>query len=330
MDGLLYYPYINLPESDWTIRTLLYYDTLGAIVPQEYFYKPQRHYNSHMLELVKNELVIPIDPIKALDNPWELTSPLIEYTQQPEFNIDARRKSFGLKNYGKIHVDKFKPRGAKIHSDKFDGEIFYQLEKLGLAKRQNHSWYIVEYHTASLLMTFLATVVSSKLNLRPITDEIKIRNQNKNDTDQRKRETILKELIPFPMDLNLEKLHRFKDKQKELLLAFRNKVEQIVLDESIEEGSDLFNSKVVELKLRKEELTAKMNESKFGSIIFGSICGMIGAIQGLAMAETPGAIIGGLPGFASAIYSAIKIEKAENIFDQSGMKYLALADKKLR
>lgn len=329
MDSLLYYPYINLPQSDWTIRTLLYYDNLGTIVPQEYFYNPERHYNPHMLELVKNELVIPIDPIKALDNPWEITKPLIEYIQQPEFNIDSKRKSFGLKNFSKVHVEKFIPRGAKIHSDKFDGEIFYQLERLGLAKRDNYSWYIVEYHTASLLMTYLATVISSKLNLRPITDEIKIREQN-DEVYNKKRETILRELIPFPTDLNLDKLHRFKDKQKELLLSFRNKVEQIVLDESIEEGTALFKNKVEELKLRKSELTAKMNESKLGSIIFGSICGIIGAIQGLATAETPGAIIGGLPGFASAIYSAIKIEKAEDIFDQSGMKYLALADKRLR
>jgi hypothetical protein len=38
----------------------------------------------------------------------------------------------------------------------------------------------------------------------------------------------------------------------------------------------------------------------------------------------------GLPGFANAVYSAMKIEKTENVFDQSGMKYLALVDKKLR
>ena len=145
-----------------------------------------------------------------------------------------------------------------------------------------------------------------------------------------KREVILRELIPFPSELDLGKFHRFKEKYNELLTTFKNKVEQIVLDDTIEKGSELFNNKVEDLKLRKDELSAKMNESKVGSIIFGSICGIIGAIQGLSTAETPGAIIGGLPGFASAIYSAIKIEKAEDIFDQSGMKYLALVDKRLR
>jgi len=53
MNGLLYYPYINLSQSDWTIRTLLYYEKLGTIVPQEYFYNPERNYEPHMLELVR-------------------------------------------------------------------------------------------------------------------------------------------------------------------------------------------------------------------------------------------------------------------------------------
>jgi hypothetical protein len=41
MDKLLYYPYINLPEGDWTVRALLYYENVGSIVPLEYFYSPE-------------------------------------------------------------------------------------------------------------------------------------------------------------------------------------------------------------------------------------------------------------------------------------------------
>ncbi len=72
-----------------------------------------------------------------------------------------------------------------------------------------------------------------------------------------------------------------------------------------------------------------MNESQLGNIIFGTVCGIIGAFQGLATANTTSAFFGGLPGFVSAIHSALKIEKAEKVFDQSGLKYLALADKRL-
>jgi hypothetical protein len=85
-----------------------------------------------------------------------------------------------------------------------------------------------------------------------------------------------------------------------------------------------------ELVQRKEELAAKMNESKFKRILYGTVCGIIGAGAGIATASTAGAVVGSLPGFANAVYSALQIERAENIFDQSGLKYLALADKRLR
>jgi len=76
-------------------------------------------------------------------------------------------------------------------------------------------------------------------------------------------------------------------------------------------------------------LSSKMNENKLGPIFFGTICGATGAFIGLT-ASTTGAFIGALPGFANAIYSAIQIETPEKIRDQSGLKYLALMDKRIR
>jgi hypothetical protein len=72
-----------------------------------------------------------------------------------------------------------------------------------------------------------------------------------------------------------------------------------------------------------------MHESKFKKIYLGSVCGIVGAVTGIVASNTIGGLLGGLPGFANAIYSALQIEKAENIFDQSGMKYLALLEKKI-
>ena len=137
-------------------------------------------------------------------------------------------------------------------------------------------------------------------------------------------------LIPFPDEIDMRKLLNFKEKHSGILNSFRTRVEQIVLDPNIIEGTPLFQQHLAELSQRKEELTARMNESQFNRILFGTVCGLIGAYQGMATASTTGAIIGGLPGFANAVYSALQIERAENIFDQSGLKYLALVDKRLR
>ena len=145
-----------------------------------------------------------------------------------------------------------------------------------------------------------------------------------------KRERILNELIPFPEQIDIYKLRKFKDRHRELLNAFKNKVEIIVLNPLMNESSMLFTEAINELKARKEELSAKMNEDKLGKVFFGSVCGTIAGAAGLVAADTRVAVIGGLAGLTNAIYSALQIERAEDIFDQSGMKYLALVDKRLR
>lgn len=329
MSNLLYYPYINLPRTDWTLRTLLYYENIGSIVPQEYFYDPARNYDEFMLELVRSELVTPINPIDVFDNPWKVTRPFLQLVEEDQEKLISAQSRFRQGIRGNIHIDKFSR--ANIHADKFDENIFYGLEQLGLAERTEGRWYSVEQRTANSLMSFLATLISAKTNRLPTTDYIRpFNNRQTFNQGRRKRETILTSLIPFPEEIDLRRLLNFKEKHSDLLNSFRTRVEQIVLDPNIIEGTPLFHQHLAELLQRKEELTARMNESQFNRIMFGTVCGLIGAYQGMATASTAGAIIGGLPGFANAVHSALQIEKVENIFDQSGLKYLALADKRLR
>jgi hypothetical protein len=327
MDSILYYPYINLPRTDWTIRSLLYYESVGSIVPQEYFFDPERNYKPFMLELVRNELVIPIDPMVVLNNAWEVSKIFLEYIERDRRKIKKARTRFLNGEYDYIHSDKIKT--VSIDPNKFDENIFYGLMQLGLARMDRGRFYAVEKKTADQLMKFLATIVGSKTNMLPTTNSIKPRFYSPEEiTEKRKREIILTELMPFPEEINLIKLMRFKEKHVGLLLAFKTRVENIVLDTNIIEGTELFNAKVRELKILKEELSAKMNENHFKDIIFGTVSGIIGAVYGLS--SEPGSSIGPLFGLANAVYSALKIEKAENISDQSGLKYLALVDKRLR
>lgn len=315
MDKLLYYPYINLPQNDWTIRTLLYYDSISTIVPRRAYDRPELFYNENMRELLTNGLVIPVDPLEALDEPWETINPFYTFLQGPGFDQAAKRNNFILGNY------------IKIHSGKFDGEVFYYLEYLKLARKLDNDLYIVEHDTANYLMAFLANILSIKLNLQPITDK-KNNNQdillNSIIQQEKKREIILRELIPFPQNIDLDKLYKFKEIHYELLKLFRNKVEQIVLDNSLKEGDEIFNFKIKELISHKEMLQEKMNGSKLGPILFGTVCGITGILIGLCNEEQS---LLSIPTLASSIYKAIKIEKAENTFDPYGMKYVAFIDK---
>src|SRR5688572_6511212 len=83
MSSILYYPYINVPKTDWTLRTLLYYNHITSIVPEVYFEEPDM-YEPHMLELVREQLVIPINPRDALKHYHHLEDPFIRFLEQHE------------------------------------------------------------------------------------------------------------------------------------------------------------------------------------------------------------------------------------------------------
>lgn len=326
MSNILYYPYINLPENDWTLRTLLYYDNIGSIVPDEYYNNPNK-YDLFMWDLINKELVTPLSPMNIIDNPWESTKPFISLIENNKELLQKSRNRFKLAGSNLTNSNELST--VRLHINKFDREIFYNLKEFGLAKRGPANWYFVEKKTALELMKFLANIISVKTNRMPVTDIIRKRYiQSNKKSEIKKREKILEDLIPFPKNISLDKLLRFKEKNVDSLKAFKNKVELIVLDPNIEIDSALFKEKTYELELRKDELSKKMNENNFGNILFGTVCGLGTAVVGLETGSTFGAFLGSLPGFANALHSALKIEKAENIFDQSGMKYLALAEKR--
>lgn len=227
--------------------------------------------------MLSNELVESIIPMDVLDKPWEIFEPFIYYLETHRERI-LKRCTPARRNLKPtlIHQDKFSYSKSRIHSNKFDDRVFRYLEKMGLAVRGNHEWYEVEQKTAGELMTFLATVLGAKLNYQPVTDQFRqgfFMHYRKEENlaicqTQRKRELILKELIPYPENIDLKKLGRFKDKHKDLLEKFRNKTEQIALNPSVAVDSAFFRETLRELQFRKEELSARMNESRLGPIFF--------------------------------------------------------------
>ncbi len=335
MSSLLYYPYINLPENDWTIRALLYYDNIGAIVPAQYFYEPEQ-YTPFMRKAIENELITPINPMNVLDRPWEVSKRFIKYLGERNSIIEQRKRSISSDKAYKIHRDKFLPvnKGIRVHANKCDTEIFDYLVDAGLAEIADTYWYNVENKTARELMFFLTSVIADKIDYLIATDRIDYGFSQiyaRNDdielrTRQYKRDLILKELIPYPKQIDLTGLRQFKDRHHDLLNAFRNKVEMIALNPSITPESPIFTVMVDDMKTAKEELARRMKESHLGEIIFGTICGTISAA--IALLGNP--VAGAIPGLLSAIYSACKIERPESVVDQTGLKYIALVDKRLR
>ncbi|MEQ8302900.1 MAG: kinase [Cyclobacteriaceae bacterium] len=289
-------------------------------------------YDPFMRQLVRENLVKQVNPMNVLNRPSKSIIPFIDYLGHKKAKTLKRAKAFNksIKNLTNI---------STIYSGKFDQSLFDVLKEYGLAKRLNDRLYSVETKTANELMTFIAAVVGLKLNFLPTTDRMKwtfgaVGLKTKHYTEYKKikskREKIIKELIPFPEEIEIRKIRKFKESHPTLLKSFKNQVELIALDSTLVQDSDLFNEKIKELQIRKEEVARKMKEDRLGDIIFGTICGLATAGIGMAEARTPEGALLALPQFVNTVYSSLKIERPEDTFDQSGLKYLALVDRRLR
>jgi hypothetical protein len=289
-----------------------------------------------MFDLVREGLVTPLNPIEQLANPFSLVEPFMEFINSRYYNIEKRRYFFTKQIDGySLNNQKFSP--SNINSLKFNNNLLYNLEQLGLANRTDGHWYQVENYTAGYLMSYLANILATKLSLLPITDRpLNLpfrmnynRPQHTNDARVR-REKVLMGVIPSPLDIDLSKLMHLKERYSNELTALRTIVEQIALD-SRYDNEELLNERIRELNYNKEQLSARFQENRYGKIMFGNAFGMAGAVYGLAQTDTTwGAVIGGSLVFANAVYSALQIEDPTKIYDPSGMKYLALVDSKIR
>lgn len=152
---VLYFPYINVPKNEWFTQILLYWDEIGAIVPNDYIYNRER-LDRHMRELVDANLVKPISPeIYRMDGSRNFASAFINLIEKYNINRKARYSRFGPVYSSRIHIEKF------------GYEIAQYLISEKLAIKENDPWYRVEGTTAGLFMSYLASFIgnSDELNM---------------------------------------------------------------------------------------------------------------------------------------------------------------------
>lgn len=280
-----------------------------------------------MRELIDANLVEPLNPYTVLGDPRNSIKHFINFIDGERGDHNMRVKVF--KKFG----------GVKLNTGKFADEVFQKLTEMELAARVNSEWYRVEAFTANQLMTYLASLMAGKLHYRPITDTLNTHvygvkhlqeTFKKLEMQENKRRIILEKIIPGPADYNIGRIKKFKTDNKELLDAFRTKIELLVLDPNMVEGSALFNLNLSELEIQRKELSNRMFKSSWPRIGFGSACGITGGIIYAALAKDPNGFLAAGLSLLGQVYDAISYESPKEIIDQSGMKYIALANKRLR
>lgn len=308
MDGVIYYPYISVPESAWFTRAVLYWDTVGTIVPDEWTYTPER-LGEYTLELVHRGIVTQLLPSYA-----DLTGfahRFAGYTSNLQRDELARRRNDFAAGTTEL-----------IHQDKGPTDIFLHLKDLSLCE-QHGGWWRVERKTSADYMAGLALALSmpgsnimhfdpwsrnssavpETTNLVPITDQAhsllplltgtvevshvaSMERAEGQNMIGRVQAMVLEELFPAPvLVVPPSEIERFRDRHSTLLPEFRRNVEQRV-DEIFNLGTAWQRRRALdrlasEFKQATREVEAYMAESHFGKVARSPWTALIGLIPGL-------------------------------------------------
>ena len=336
-DSVLYFPSIRVPETEWFTRVLLYWDTVGTIVPAEYLDDPQflRPYTAGLKDHGLLKAVTPDSGVWGAPKYYESFLTLVD--------------SLGLKTDQTRLADR---ETVRIHVDKTGYGLASALIERGLAARLSgqewDAWFDVEKHTGDLLMAFLASILGQMQEQRmdPITDaadclDAFTRIPTGNSAVEARlnpiRTEILEELLPAPIDpVDPAQLAQFKDRHRDLLSGFRTLVEQRVLSAGAIEDPELRARSVVlaknELNGQLEEITRRMEEHRWRRIGFGTLLAVAAAAVVLADAVVSGGtltVAGASLGLTSAVYSAFEGARTPGDLLLRPMAYAALAHRKL-
>ena len=304
MDGVIYYPYIRVPDSAWFSRAVLYWDSVATIVPDRWVANPEK-LEPYTRELVQREIVMQLLPSYA--DLTRLAHRFTGYVSHLDPNALAKRRQDFTDGATEL-----------IHTDKGVAEAFLHLQHQHLCSRAGE-WWRVERATAADYMAALALALSlpghdiihhdgaifpdTVVRRVPITDELHsllpLLGGTSDEEDSALNERaegqaiigrvqmiVLKNLFPAPVAaIPLADLDRFRRRHAALLPAFRREVEgrvdEIFKLENRWEQRRVLDRLESELNEAIEQVESYMSESRLGRIVRSSWCGLLGLIPGL-------------------------------------------------
>ncbi|QNM88696.1 hypothetical protein [Aliarcobacter cryaerophilus] len=290
----LYYQNINITESDWLMKRLLYWDKVYSIIPAEII-KNRNYLTPLMQELIEDKKL------------FEAIEPFRHYDQLENFRDKFLKEAIRYKDTDLL----ISKKTVKIHIEKMSG-LNYELERLGTIKILNHPWYEMNEVLADILMEYLAAELCDKVYLEavPITSGYC-------NTNFLNKEFIENEVLNFTMplpkgEIKLEKIRKFRKRTKDIRQKFITRIDNItkrILDaETIEERKDLLNDERInfeqELQIINSEIS-RLWKLKSKHIILPLVITLGGALTG----GFPGALIGLGTGLVNNLYNSMEIKE---------------------
>lgn len=328
-NNLLYYPYINLPESNWLTRMLLYYDQIGTITPPTYKRYPNK-FMPYTLDLIKENLVIQVFPSQYVYGIERFAESFEEYIDSLGDNLISRRRSFRKQD------NPFHPNHVKIHVSKMEPLCDY-LVRNRLAQKADNQWYDVENSTALDFMSYLAAMIGQvdEAGFVPITDEAfplnrlvkSISHDARVENKSREiRTQLLTNLFPAPTQpLKAGDILRFKEKHGDKLSELRNHVENAIIGILNIDDNDLRQRQIALFNTESQEnineLITAMNEHGWVKTSFTNLYALLSEIP----------VIGVPMKVIQKVYNASTDSYSTNIkmVKETPLLYAAVAQKEL-
>jgi hypothetical protein len=318
-NNVLYYPYIRVPNNDWFTRVLLYWDTVGSIVPYEYVMNPET-LGPHMGSLLTEGLVKHVVPADYLHRVPNFTEAFVQRAEQ--FRAQHNLKPGSLANLPtfRIHIEKLE----------YIGNI---LCEMGLARKSKYPWYEIEGRLADIFMAYLAGVLSNlpEVESHPITDTSD--QLSLYESPEMIRTLVLDELLPAPSGgVPASDLSRFKSKNKKLLINFRSQIESfIILAGSIPElaaRKELVGRFLGHAKAEIDNIVDAMKSHGWTKISNGRFFTYTATGAALADAIATGGLLTTIAaafGTAASAYTTYRETRLPDAFQNSFVAYAALA-----
>ncbi len=281
---ILYYPTIDIPRNSWLKHALLYWDEVSSIIPSTnddrflYDLSPDIQY------LIGEEQFRPIQPETLIsgENNWDKFQQFQEEFRQvvldPNFERYRNRISNSANDH-RIHQNKVEQIGGRIHQNKTSVGLFYFLEDLGLATREdNDEWLIFEHNTALLYMSLLAKYLADVDSEQTTIGTDLIAYEKFNFKRVRKNGGFpvvsfdLNNILPTPnKNVSLEQIIQFKRRRTDNLRHFK----RIISDFQTEISNSESNAELKESAINFQEnlingvqdLTAVLRDSNIESTL---------------------------------------------------------------
>jgi len=281
---ILYYPTIDIPKDAWLRNAILYWDEVSSIVPKSHDdqilaeLSPDIHY---LMSEGQFRPIKPEDLIFKKEN-WEafeeFQNEFKEIVMSQQFKTFLQKRNRATYQ---IHINKLGDKTlANIHRNKTSDGLFYTLEELGLAKRNNNNpdWLLFEKHTAllymSLLAKYLADIDSNQTTIG--TDSSEYEKLNFKRVSAKGGFPVvsfsLNHFLPSPKEnVPLEKILDFKRKRADNLLHFKRTLadfqSKISKSKNQAELKDVAASFEETLKTGVKDLNAVLGDSRVDTTV---------------------------------------------------------------